>query len=50
MEPGQTSYVLVEAAMSQSMGGPHLFEITVETDSPVKPVHKLYYRARFGDN
>jgi hypothetical protein len=47
--PGQSSYVLIEAGMHEGMGGPHLFEITLETDSPVTPVHKLYYRAFFGD-
>ncbi len=31
------------------MDGAHLFEITVETDSPVKPTYKLSYRAFFGD-
>lgn len=35
--------------MHEGMGGPHLFEITVETDSPVRPVHKLYLRAFFGN-
>ncbi len=49
MQPGQTSYLLIEATMHEGMGGPHLFEITVETDSPVKPVQKLSYRAFFGD-
>lgn len=31
--------------MHQGMEGPHLFEITVETDSPVKPVVTLQMRA-----
>lgn len=34
--------------MHEGMAGPHLFEITVETDSPVKPVYKLYMRAVWG--
>lgn len=33
--------------MSAGMGGPHLFEITVQSDSPAKPVQKLYFRALF---
>jgi hypothetical protein len=40
---------LIEAGMHEGMGGAHLFEVTLETDSPVRPVHKLYYRAFFGD-
>ncbi len=35
--------------MHAGMDGAHLFEITVETDSPLKPVYKLTYRAFFGD-
>ncbi len=35
--------------MHAGMGGPHLFEITVENDSPTKPVVTLYYRAFFGN-
>ena len=34
--------------MGAGMDGPHLFEITVQTDSPIKPVYKLSYRAFFG--
>ncbi|MHB0869823.1 MAG: hypothetical protein ACYC66_10520 [Chloroflexota bacterium] len=39
---------MLGASMHEGMGGAHLFEITVETDSPTKPVQKLYYRAFFG--
>ncbi len=35
--------------MHEGMDGAHLFEITLQTDSPIKPVHKLYYRAFFGN-
>lgn len=35
--------------MHEGMGGPHLFKITVETNSPAKPVHELSFRAFFGN-
>ena len=35
--------------MHAGMDGAHLFEITVQTDSPIKPVYKLSYRAFFGE-
>ncbi len=35
--------------MHAGMDGPHLFEITVETDSPVQPTYKLLYRAFWGN-
>lgn len=37
--------MLINSVMHEGMAGPHLFEITLETDSPVKPVNKLYLRA-----
>ncbi len=35
--------------MHEGMDGQHQFEITVETDSSVKPVYKLQYRAFWGN-
>ncbi len=35
--------------MHEGMGGPHLFEITVESDSPITPSKKLYFRAFWGE-
>lgn len=49
LEPGQKSFVGIAPSMHADMGGAHLFEITVETDSPTKTVYKLSYRAFFGD-
>ncbi len=35
--------------MHEGMAGAHLFEITVESDSPVKPLQKIYLKAFWGD-
>jgi len=38
---------MIAPLMHEGMDGPHLFEITIETNSPVKPVQKLYLRANW---
>jgi hypothetical protein len=48
LNPGESSYLMLEPIMHEGMGGAHHFEVTVETDSPTVPVIKLHYRAVFG--
>ncbi len=49
LKPGEATFLMLEPVMHEGMGGQHLFEITVQTDSPTRPVHRLRYRAFFGD-
>ncbi len=47
MDPGKSGEVVIAPVMHEGMDGPHRFEITVETDSPTKPVQKLYLSANW---
>lgn len=47
IDPGKSGQVMIAPSMHEGMDGPHLFEITVETDSPITPVQKLYLRANW---
>jgi len=38
---------VIAPLMHDGMDGQHLFEVTIKTDSPVKPVYKLYLRANW---
>ena len=37
----------IAPVMHEGMDGQHVFEVTVETDSSVKPVYHLYLRANW---
>lgn len=38
---------MIVPLMRDGMDGPHLFQVTIETDSSVKPAYKLYLRANW---
>lgn len=48
VEPGVATTLSFTTHMMEGMGGPHLFEITVQTNDPVEPVQKLQVKAVFG--
>lgn len=47
LAPGKRAEVMIAPSMHEGMDGPHLFEVTIETDSTTRPVQKLYLRANW---
>ncbi|MBI3969507.1 MAG: hypothetical protein HY329_28010 [Chloroflexi bacterium] len=48
IRPGQKTLVTYPFLMHPGMGGPHQFEITLQTDSPTTPTLKLTLLALAG--
>ena len=45
--PGESTTVTVSMLMSKGMGGPHLFEVTINSNDPAPAVNKVTVRANF---
>ena len=47
INPGETVDLNVSMHMGRGMGGPHLFEVTVNSNDPAAAVNKVAVRANF---
>ena len=48
--PGESSIVTVSMTMGKGMGGPHLFEVTVNSNDPAPAANKVSLRADYIDS
>lgn len=48
--PGESSTVTVSMNMGKGMGGPHLFEVTVNSNDPAPAANKITLRANYIDS
>lgn len=49
IEAGKTTTLTVKMHMGKGMGGPHLFEVTVNSNDPAPAVNKVAVRANYID-
>lgn len=49
INPGQSETLTVSMHMGKGMGGPHLFEVTVNSNDPLPAVNKVLVRANYLD-
>lgn len=47
INPGETTTLNVSMHMGKGMGGPHTFEITVNSNDPAPAVNKVMAKANF---
>lgn len=47
IKPGETATLTVSMHMGKGMGGPHLFQVTVNSNDPAPAVNKVDVRADF---
>lgn len=50
INPGETTTLAVSMTMGKGMGGPHLFEVTVNSSDPAPTVNKVSVRVDYEEN
>lgn len=50
INPGETTTLAVSMTMGKGMGGPHLFEVTVNSGDPAPTVNKVSVRVDYQEN
>jgi hypothetical protein len=50
LEPGKSTDISVSFTMHDGMGGPHQFDLIVNTDDPVEPTQTVSVLAEFPPN
>ncbi|MHB0866502.1 MAG: hypothetical protein ACYC6B_05070 [Thermoleophilia bacterium] len=48
--PGETTTLTVSMTMGQGMGGPHLFEVTVNSSDPAPAVNQVSVQVDYLEN
>ena len=47
IDPGETTTLVVSMTMSKGMGGPHLFEVTVNSSDPAPEQDRVSVRVNY---